>query len=63
VVFELDPGDELATHTDSAEEVLLVLGGVAEAAVDGRRARLEQGTIAIVPAMTPHSVRNVGPTP
>jgi quercetin dioxygenase-like cupin family protein len=60
VLFELEPGNELATHTDSAEEVLLVLAGQAEARIDGERDRLEAGQLAVVPAMAPHSVRNVG---
>ena len=31
VLFEVDPGEALATHTDSAEEALLVLAGEGEA--------------------------------
>jgi quercetin dioxygenase-like cupin family protein len=60
VLFELDPGDELATHTDSAEEVLHVLGGEAEATVGDERLTLAVGQIAIVPAMVPHSIRSIG---
>jgi quercetin dioxygenase-like cupin family protein len=60
VLFELDSGDELATHTDSAEEVLLVLAGDAEAEVGERRVRLSAGELAVVPALEPHSVRNAG---
>ncbi len=62
VLFELEPGNELATHTDSAEEVLLVLAGEGEAHVDGEHGRLRVGQLAIVPAMAPHGVRNVGET-
>jgi quercetin dioxygenase-like cupin family protein len=60
VYFELDPGMELPTHTDSAEEVLIVLEGEVEATVDGERGRLGAGGIAVVPAMVPHGARNVG---
>lgn len=60
VLFELEPGATLATHTDSAEELLLVQSGEAEAVVDGEHERLVPGQLAVVPAMVPHSVRNVG---
>lgn len=60
VLFELDAGAELARHTDSAEEVLLVLEGEGEAVVGSESDRLHRGMVAIVPAMVPHSVRNVG---
>jgi quercetin dioxygenase-like cupin family protein len=60
VLFELDPGSTLATHADSAEEALCILEGDGEAVVDGERARVRAGQVAIVPAMAPHSVENVG---
>jgi quercetin dioxygenase-like cupin family protein len=59
VVFELEPGDSLATHTDSAEEILLALSGEAEVRVGDDTTRMSRGRLAIVPAMVPHSVRNV----
>jgi quercetin dioxygenase-like cupin family protein len=62
VLFELDPGQALATHTDSAEEVLLVLEGEGEAHVGQERGLVRAGQIAIVPAMAPHGVRNIGDT-
>jgi quercetin dioxygenase-like cupin family protein len=62
VVFELEPGAGLATHTDSAEEVLLVLAGEGEAEVGDQRGGLTAGQLAIVPAMAPHAIRNVGET-
>jgi quercetin dioxygenase-like cupin family protein len=63
VYFEVEPGGRLGRHTDSAEEVILVLDGEAEAEVDGERERLGQGGLALVPAMAPHDVRNVGAGP
>lgn len=63
VLFEVDPGAELPTHRDSAEELLLVLAGEGEATVGDETARLATGDIAVVPAMEPHCVRNVGETP
>ena len=60
VYFELDRGMELPTHTESAEEVLIVLEGEIEATIDGESARLGAGGVAVVPAMAPHGARNVG---
>lgn len=60
VYFELEPGDHTGMHTDSAEEVVLVLSGTAEAIVGDERGELTAGGIALVPALIPHDVRNVG---
>lgn len=60
VYFELEPGARLGMHTDSAEELLLVLEGDAEATVGDEQARAHAGTIVTVPAMEPHDIRNVG---
>jgi quercetin dioxygenase-like cupin family protein len=61
VYFELAPGDELGRHTDSAEEVILVLQGVVEGTIGAERGVLGQGQIAVVPRMLPHTFRNIGP--
>jgi quercetin dioxygenase-like cupin family protein len=60
VLFELDPGYELAVHTDSAEELLIVVQGTAEARVGEQVGRVEQGQVALVPPMAPHGLRNIG---
>ena len=60
VYFELEPGSRVGAHTDSAEELLLILEGEAEATVGQERARAGAGTLLTVPAMEPHDVRNVG---
>lgn len=62
VYFELDPGTHLGTHIDSAEEVLVVFDGEVEATVGSHSERLRAGGVAVVPAMEPHDVRNVGST-
>jgi quercetin dioxygenase-like cupin family protein len=62
VLFELEAGAALATHTDSAEEVLLVLEGEGEAHIGDERGILSTGQVAIVPAMAPHGIRNIGET-
>jgi quercetin dioxygenase-like cupin family protein len=63
VYFELEPGDHCGRHTHSAEEILLILAGHAEAEVDGESARLSEGGLALVPARAPHDVRNIGDEP
>jgi quercetin dioxygenase-like cupin family protein len=60
VYFELEPGFRLGTHTDSAEETLLILQGEAEATVGEESGRIATGEMAVVPAMVPHALRNVG---
>lgn len=60
VYFEVQPGAELATHTDSAEEVLYIVAGRAEAEVADEHGLLEAGDLAVIPAMVPHGLRNTG---
>jgi len=62
VYFELEPGKRLGRHTDSEEEVLLVLDGDVEVTIDAERGRLGRGELALVPRMRPHDLRNVGAT-
>jgi quercetin dioxygenase-like cupin family protein len=59
VVIELEPGKALGEHTDSPEEVLLVLEGEVEFTVGRERARAGRGVLAVVPPMVPHNIRNV----
>jgi quercetin dioxygenase-like cupin family protein len=60
VYFELEPGEHTGMHTDSAEEIVLVLSGTAEAIVGDERGELSAGGMGLVPALVPHDVRNVG---
>jgi quercetin dioxygenase-like cupin family protein len=60
VYFELDPGEHTGMHTDSAEEIVLVLSGTAEAIVGDERGELSAGGLGLVPALVPHDVRNIG---
>jgi quercetin dioxygenase-like cupin family protein len=60
VLFELDPGAELPVHTDSAEELLIVVQGSAEATVGDEVGRLGTHDMALVPPRAPHGLRNVG---
>ena len=60
VYFEIEPGHRLGTHTDSAEEILLVLDGTAEVSLEDEQGQISAGEMAVVPAMVPHGLRNVG---
>ena len=60
VLFELDPGAELGVHTDSAEELLIVVQGTAEARVGDEMGRIAKHEVALVPSMAPHGLRNIG---
>lgn len=60
VYFEVEPGHRLGTHTDSAEEILLILEGTAEVSLGEERGQLSAGEMALVPAMVPHGLRNAG---
>jgi mannose-6-phosphate isomerase-like protein (cupin superfamily) len=60
VYFEVAPGDHLATHTDSAEEVLYIVAGEGEAHAGDERGMVRAGDLAVIPAMVPHGIRNTG---
>lgn len=60
VYFELEPGKRLGRHTDSAEEILLILEGTVEVTVGDETGTLGQGALAVAPKMVPHDLRNVG---
>ena len=61
ISFEHEPGEHHGRHTDSAEEVVLVLEGEAEVVVGDERARVSAGAVALIPATVPHDIANVGP--
>jgi quercetin dioxygenase-like cupin family protein len=60
VYFEIDPGHYLGTHTDSAEEIVLLLTGTVEATLGEEKSRLIAKQAVLIPAMVPHGIRNVG---
>ena len=61
VYFEIEPGHYLGTHTDSAEEIVLILAGTVEARLGDETGQLAAGQAALIPAMVPHGIRNIGP--
>src|SRR5947209_16789370 len=60
VWMELGPDGVVPEHTDSAEELLYVVRGDVEARVGAESGTLREGQLALVPAMAPHSLRNIG---
>jgi quercetin dioxygenase-like cupin family protein len=60
VYFEVEPGEHIGVHTDSAEELLVVLEGTAEGLVGEEVAHAEAGQVVVVPAMVRHDMTNVG---
>ena len=60
VYFELDRGMRLGRHTDSGEEVLVVLAGEVDVIVGDERRRVAAGGLAVVPAEVPHDVVGAG---
>jgi quercetin dioxygenase-like cupin family protein len=62
-LLEVEPGDRLPRHTDSAEETIVVVSGEAEVWVEGERGRVSAGGLALVPADAPHEVHSVGEEP
>lgn len=63
VYFEIPSGHYLGTHTDSAEEILLIIGGTVEASLGEEMGHLSTGQAVLIPAMMPHGVRNIGDEP
>ena len=63
VYFEVQPGNHLPTHTDSAEEILYIVAGEGEAQLGDERARVRAGDLAVIPAMVPHGIANTGDEP
>ncbi len=63
VYFELDRGMHLGRHTDSAEELLVVLAGEVEVVAGGERRRVAAGGVAVVPAELPHDVVGIADEP
>lgn len=59
VYFEIEPGDSLGLHTDSPDEVVVILSGTARATVGDETGDLESGSVAFIPSMVPHGFENI----
>ncbi len=63
VLVEFAPGVSFPKHSHPGEELVYVVEGTLEYALDGRPpATLKAGDVLFIPAGTPHAVRNVGAT-
>ena len=61
VYFEIEPGNELGTHRDSAEEIVVCLeGDRVEARAGDATREIGAGDVAVIPPLAPHGFRNVG---
>jgi quercetin dioxygenase-like cupin family protein len=60
VYFEVQPGEYLPTHTDSAEEILYIVAGEGEAHAGEERGHVRAGDLAVIPALVPHGIANTG---
>ena len=60
VVFEVEPGEYLPTHSDSAEEILYIVSGTGIAHAGDERGRVSAGDLVVIPEMVPHGVANDG---
>ena len=61
--LEVPAGHRTPWHTHSAEEVLFVLDGYAEAGIADERLALGPGDVALIPPHVPHGLENVGDEP
>jgi quercetin dioxygenase-like cupin family protein len=60
VYMEIEPGGCIGMHTDSAEEIILILAGEAEAAVGEETGSLPAGGAVVVPELVSHDLKNIG---
>ncbi len=60
VYFEIEPGEELPIHTDSKDEIVVLLSGSGEGTVGDEVADLDAHGFVFIPALVPHGFRNTG---
>jgi quercetin dioxygenase-like cupin family protein len=61
IYFEVDPRHRLSPHYHTAEEVLFMLEGTAEALLGERGTKLCARGMTVIPANVVHNVVNAGP--
>jgi quercetin dioxygenase-like cupin family protein len=59
-LIQVPAGCRLPRHTDSAEETVVVVDGIADVEVGGERGEVRAGGLAVIPKDVPHEVRNAG---
>ena len=60
VYYELNPGDYLGLHKDSAEEVLFIFEGTVQMMIGNERTVVKAPALALVPRLVSHNLQNVG---
>ena len=55
-LMAFDSDQEIGDHATPCDAMVMVLDGVAEVTVDGRRARVAAGEMTMLPADAPHSL-------
>jgi quercetin dioxygenase-like cupin family protein len=60
VYVELEPGESLPLHTDSRDEIVVLLSGTVEARIGDAIKEISANSMAFIPSMEPHTFRNVG---
>lgn len=60
VYFEIEPGRALPTHTDSRDEIVVLISGHGEGTIGDETRELSAGGMVFIPAMAPHGFRNTG---
>ena len=60
VYFEIEPGEALGVHTDSQDEIVVLLSGSGEGTIGDETGELSDGAMVYIPAMVPHGFRNTG---
>lgn len=62
IYYEVDPGNRTPRHIHSAEEIQMIVEGTADVEVGEEVARFSAEALAVVPALVPHALANVGQT-
>jgi mannose-6-phosphate isomerase-like protein (cupin superfamily) len=57
VLMSIEPGDEIGEETHDVDQLLAFVGGEGEAVLDGKKSRVEEGSLVAVPAGTRHKGR------
>jgi quercetin dioxygenase-like cupin family protein len=60
VYFELEPGEELATHTHDKDEIVILISGTGLGTVGEDSAEANAPAMVFVPAEVPHGFLNTG---
>ncbi|WBY02585.1 cupin domain-containing protein [Ramlibacter tataouinensis] len=63
VLMSVGPGEDIGEETHDVDQTLAFVEGEGEAILDGRKSRIEAGSLVVVPAGTRHNFVNTGSQP